>query len=563
MHSSGISPSVSRHNVKQPNQISLKPGQMIQGKVLKLYPNHMALVQIGGMKLHAKMEASLTVNKGYLFQVQETVGMFQLKVLEGINWNQSSDLPVRSILQKLGVEGSKTAQRVVANFLSEGIPFTKEVVQQSSEWLKASNEFEKGLHALKWMITKGYPITKAIYDALVAQGSERPLANDLLELYQQLKLEPKQPLMQPTIQLLDQLLRKATSSASPILPLINMISDETATASEHRLIISALKSLGVIPADVTQEEAFSVLTRAVQEIKSQLTSSAPSEALLTNRDGVNSQYVRISDHEIKIITSILERVSSSFGQPSGSALQIVNQLEKLEAFELLNKQSALDLGDFYDPENVFEVLKKLPRLLGLDFEKRLFAGEDGMEKIRDGLKPLLLELLQNESLSTSARTTVEQVIHRLTGLQLLMNASNDSAPLQQLFMQLPMAMGHRLSDVLIEWQGKKQEDGKMDPDFCRMMFFLDLEHLRETTIDVQIQNRVISITVVNDNRDLNNQVQPFLPLLKQGLEMHQYYLSSLRVIPLTENKGLDHQPKGKRRAYLQEHTAYNGVDIKI
>ncbi len=48
---------------------SLKPGQMISAKVLELFPNQKATIQVNGKEIVAQLETALTAKKSYLFQV--------------------------------------------------------------------------------------------------------------------------------------------------------------------------------------------------------------------------------------------------------------------------------------------------------------------------------------------------------------------------------------------------------------------------------------------------------------------------------------------------------------
>lgn len=59
----------------------LRNGQIIQGKVMKLFPNQRAEIQIGGQKVIAKLDASLTLHRSYHFQVQIKGGIIYLHVL--------------------------------------------------------------------------------------------------------------------------------------------------------------------------------------------------------------------------------------------------------------------------------------------------------------------------------------------------------------------------------------------------------------------------------------------------------------------------------------------------
>jgi hypothetical protein len=60
---------------------SFQPGQILNGKIIKLFPNGMASLQVGSQKMVAQLEASLDVQHRYWFQVQPGDGKVKLKVI--------------------------------------------------------------------------------------------------------------------------------------------------------------------------------------------------------------------------------------------------------------------------------------------------------------------------------------------------------------------------------------------------------------------------------------------------------------------------------------------------
>ena len=49
-----------------------------------------------------------------------------------------------------------------------------------------------------------------------------------------------------------------------------------------------------------------------------------------------------------------------------------------------------------------------------------------------------------------------------------------------------------------------KEDGKIDADFARILFYLELESIEKTIIDMQVQNRVVTVTVFNADETLKS-----------------------------------------------------------
>src|SRR5690625_6214365 len=66
---------------KQREPHVLRPGQIVQGKILKLYPYNKAQIQLGSQKMTAQLEAPLTTGRQYHFQVQSMDDAIRLKVL--------------------------------------------------------------------------------------------------------------------------------------------------------------------------------------------------------------------------------------------------------------------------------------------------------------------------------------------------------------------------------------------------------------------------------------------------------------------------------------------------
>src|SRR5699024_10500318 len=75
-----------------------------------------------------------------------------------------------------------------------------------------------------------------------------------------------------------------------------------------------------------------------------------------------------------------------------------------------------------------------------------------------------------------------------------------------------------LSDITLRWEGKRKKNGRFDPDVCRILFYLQLEHLRETIVDVNIQNRLISIYIFNDSFRLSGLMEQLEPMLREKLK---------------------------------------------
>ena len=94
-------------------------------------------------------------------------------------------------------------------------------------------------------------------------------------------------------------------------------------------------------------------------------------------------------------------------------------------------------------------------------------------------------------------------------------------------MQIPLTFFERKIDATLQWSGRKKEDGKIDADYARILFYLDLASIKETVIDMQVQNRVVTVTIFNEDPTLTRLSSPFEPILKENLTAVGYTLSGI------------------------------------
>lgn len=115
---------------------SFQPGQIMSGKITMLYPNQIAEVQIGSQKVIAQLDAPLSTNEQYWFQVQPGEGKIHLKVISHLsNSSTQKTDSVEPILAKLGLQSSKENNALVRFMIREHLPMFKENITLASQWL--------------------------------------------------------------------------------------------------------------------------------------------------------------------------------------------------------------------------------------------------------------------------------------------------------------------------------------------------------------------------------------------------------------------------------------------
>ena len=206
-----------------------------------------------------------------------------------------------------------------------------------------------------------------------------------------------------------------------------------------------------------------------------------------------------------------------------------------------------------------EHLKGLMKSMGFSYEHEVvqfLKHPEGKELLRnEELKPLLIDFL-NENPTGAAKEVAEKMLHRITGLQLL---AQESGPIQQFVVQLPLSILEKQMDVTIQWSGRKKENGQIDPSFCRVLFYLELENLHDTIVDMQVQNRILKITVMNENEYLKQLAEPFIKELKENLKRMNYTLSTVEFTHPVESR----MEENKKSTSYFKSNHYSGVDVRI
>ena len=218
------------------------------------------------------------------------------------------------------------------------------------------------------------------------------------------------------------------------------------------------------------------------------------------------------------------------------------------------------LPDLTNGTVVSNQLKAIANLLGLQFEHALAHAQSLTPTMLDEqvttLKPLLLKLLQEQQ-PAAIKELAEQIVSRITAQQII---SHENGPLQNVMFTVPFQLGNYQTDVTLQWSGRKTKDGAIDPNYCRILFYLDLEQLNETVIDMQVQNRVINIVVHNEQSEvLESVASSYIHVLRENLEQMDYKLSGV----LFENNNDKPVTENQKQLVYKAPSLYSGVDIRI
>ncbi|MFE4893927.1 hypothetical protein [Peribacillus butanolivorans] len=625
--------------IEKKGSTSLKNGQILFGKVNRIYPNQTTEVQIGHQKMIATLDTPLQAGEMYWFQVQQpNEGKVVLKVLDSPNVNISSlKGATAQLLSHLGISPEPEAASLAEYLLKNQLPITKDTFLSALQWVKTADAEEYGLSIIKRMFLQQLPFVEDVFVALLAQAKGEPFHKLLSGLQQQLQDSVSETSVKVK-GVLDSLhvAKQDQLQQTGLQKLVTTWIDSSASPELKTGAFSLLQKTGFIPIGITEAGFLEKLVVESAEISGstknsvtdklqqglQLLSDAKNgtlgkvekveyslNRLLNGLDyvkaetstGIKSiQQKNISTEELSALASRLlertfaeasagnriagakievndliahlnkdtEKVAESKGKVTELLIQSlkrrpealsVTHAEKLVLTQVL--ETEIQTIDFTNGASVAQQLKEWTKMLGLQLEHALAnMPGDGLEDLTkdlETLKPLLLKLL-NEQNPASVKELAEQILNRITAQQVL---SQETGPLQNLLLTLPLNLGSSQTDLTLQWSGRKKKDGKIDPDYCRILFYLELERLKETFIDMQVQNRVIKVTVINEySKTIEAAADNYLTLLKANLEKMDYRLSGVLFENPVSKKNTD--PKFKS-ALFSEKESYSGVDIRI
>lgn len=622
--------SLFNHNSSQQvKTASLRPGQIINGKILKLFPDQIAEIQIGNQKMIAQLEASLSANERYWFQVQPGEGKVRLKVLASGSEEGKQPESITKILGEFSLPANKENLELVRFFVKEQLPVSKEILQQASEWLRNVNPRSSGLEAIKTIISRGLPLSDGTFLALYTANKEPSIMLLMENLLQAFEKEVNSETSIKIKNLLNEMVPSNKNIAAGLI--LGQIAGTWLkdNESEGQAAFRLLQHAGMIS---VQESENMVLQRMLSNLQNydnddipaelqiakkvislyQLGESAAAKELiegysLENSSGPFSKNGSMNDladslRQLfagaavkdnrqeslqafkKIIATILERSDDTVTIDKGLSILLGGKDLVNAGAELLKAAGNVQMAGLSDQQAVLlgkvvndieqsialsdtesaalttEKIKFFLSSLGLSYERQLaeaFKGSfEGNLQPAESLKQHLIHLLA-EHPPRAVNEAAEQLLNKITGFQLL---SQEAGPIQQLIVQIPFNLGGKMSELTVQWSGQKTEEGKISADFCRVLFYLKLEHLDDTIIDMQVQNRIMSMQVINQHSAIKKMSEEFLPMLKTKLAEVNYHLSAVNFLEPGAPK-----PSGehKKLADLYSKKDYSRVDIKI
>ncbi|SDT45393.1 hypothetical protein SAMN05444162_4366 [Paenibacillaceae bacterium GAS479] len=179
------------------------------------------------------------------------------------------------------------------------------------------------------------------------------------------------------------------------------------------------------------------------------------------------------------------------------------------------------------------------------------------------LKSTLLQLLEVPDLPAGLKDSASQLLQQVTGQQLLLSPERSGTFFSQLTLQLPIRTQDGETTASIHVQTRRGAKGGVDASNCRLLFNLELSSLGATVVDVNIVDKVVSLTVYGSHPDIPLLVEAGRNELTERIQESGYRLLGLRAAENIQQQNVGNKVD---EAVGQPHwgkEAYRGVDIKV
>ena len=607
---------------QQSKPLVLREGQVFHGSIKQLFPNQVAEVQVGANKLVAKLETPLKAGDSHYFQVTNIKGQVELKVVTGPMMQASSTQQMNQLMESMNLPKSAEMRQILSHFINNNIPVAKEQLLQAEAWMKAMPSHESkavALQAMTRMIDLKMPFTNDVFQALINGSKTAGMSEALSTLLQRITQDSQvnttiKTTIQHQIQTIQQPLMQQVGG-NVLATLLTTLLDDSSMANKLQSL-ALMKQAGLVTEQATlsnflhNASSVSMSQPNIGQLMTQMNNSVPANVgqVVQNLQMYILQDQTLTQDQKTELNEMLKRfiqmpksseAISQFAKQIGSELMKMYATNQLATPSLANDQGftpkdqlmsllkldrenpqplvqlaklATSSQTFFiqtvaanaeltvqaniDSKQIEQAMKSVLRSFGLNYEAILGTNKmDQFDNVSQSLKPQLMNLINDPQISLPVREAAEALLARINGMQLL---SSDNGYQHQIVMQVPLDFLGKRMDATMQWTGRMKDDGKIDSDFARVLFYLQMESIKETVIDMQVQNRIVSLTVFNENTAV---LQPLTGALKQllatGLEEKGYQLSGVQL------KTFDQQMTMKNETISKEELPSSGVDIRI
>jgi hypothetical protein len=536
---------------REERTLELKVGQIVKGVLLEMLSENEALFRMNGITIRAQLEAAVRPGRETWFQVQTsaTSGQIALKVLP----SSASMDGGKAILEMFGMKSNELNKSTVMALLENGMPVTKDSIssiQQTIRHLPHGVLQDTAIKTGIVILQRGLPAASAAANAVAAALGSADLWNTSWDALRQ----GLEKWILPPVPSVLQGSKKPTSPA----PQFQL---------QTQAFTSEIQSQGLAKLASQLKLPFADIKPATT---SQTMPPAPTLSISTNASPLSNTG---TSSAIPIASA-----ASSLQQPSVTPVQVLEALNRLEETAQkvignympsdtvkLESTSSPTKGDYL--RQWLQSLGLLrnddmvrnPNTANLERQTTVQGGvaATGQPPL-ESLKNMLAQLLQLQDVPASVREPAQQLLNQTIGHQIISLPHQSDAHVQMM-LQLPFSTGQgEMATIYVQSRQRKGEPLSIEQ--CRLFFHLQMNHMGETWVDVDIHNRSIDVKVMSNHPELEQLVVKQVDSLKDGLNQHGYQIRNVKTSALPT--------KHDRAETLGENTQnfsdrYRGVDFRV
>ncbi|WCK52920.1 hypothetical protein PP175_15975 [Aneurinibacillus sp. Ricciae_BoGa-3] len=541
-------------------QIELRAGQIIKGTVLKLYPDNHAAVQLGGITVTAKLETPLEIGQKTWLQVQPGAGPVTLKVITRPNEaNQASEGTMEGLVKALGIKSTPGNVGLLNKLVQANIALKPENLKSFLQAVGQVGDDAETVNAAIVALRKGLPLTKETLLALRTFSDNKNVGSmvDRLLTDTGSLLQSADMNQSPELKMkFQQFYTNLQNMKSSLVELAASISKgEYAPSTEAG-------SPDNIHADRGQPQPAQPGTLLADEAANR--SSSADRRTIANDLSVHGELAAKQDKEQQILIQKAGRQQQIAGKQEVGGLQETAGSQEVQQQTGAQLASNSNLSARAQDHPIQELFNRM----GINYENDAFRGFNGSgssaeSKQIENLKASVLQLLDPADanpIPQQMKEEMQSLVSHITGQQLMM-APDAGSPLIQLMLHVPMPGVHN-ANAVIQLESRQKGKGSVDPDNCRLFFYLSMDNLGETMLDVSIVNKILSIIIYNNRADVSALIQATRQDLEKELSDKGYKLSSVRVLPVKDEKQ-EGANFAQKTGYSAGFAGYKGVDFRV
>ncbi|MDM5316548.1 hypothetical protein QUF49_11135 [Fictibacillus sp. b24] len=462
---------------------------------------------------------SLKINQLITAKVLEIFPDQTAKILyNGAALHAKLEAPLTKGNEYLFEVAEKNGNIVLKKIDSDPMKSTSEQILQ--KWNLTATDINK--KAVDFSVLEKIPLTKEnikVVAELLKQTTELPLPDKKAIIHRMLELQ-----LPPRIESIQAVSAsfKMSSAFEEMKPLYDAL---IPYSHKDKMILKTVETLKNMYGFDSEEilSKPSILMESQQKTEVKTASESPTQNKLTLTDQRNLQNSDTKElHNPFLPTNKTETIPISSEMKRNPSQEFIQALEKwLQKSGLLHEKNIL-----VDPVQV---------------------------KAGESLKSQLLYLQHHAdslNLPESVLVKTEKAVALVTSQQLQNVQITEN--LQQYILQIPFGQSNNPKEMTITWEGKKQDGKAINPAHCRMLFWLEMQNLNEIAVDVQIQNRILSVKVFNEHPFLEKLSAPFLSSLKKRMKEMDYTLSSVTFVQ-----------QQKKMKTAEKPNFYKGLDLRV